>query len=337
MTEKVVAKFNEWIKYMYQSNKPAVPEYALEIVRAQLSKRYGAVSTVGEVGTVNTSDINTNKIARALREINFEMYYGKEDQILEALDAKAIPEISPKCQEKMKQLLVAMQPSYLKHSRQNHISFNYVMYKICQQFEQKALLPFIKLQISCDKLYRYDRVWHLICDDMKWFFIKSDPTLCSKTPVSTPLMMSLSGNDIIVDRDLEEWTPEEILKLQKGVERKLSLEQLAVGHNRSLKNVEAQLKLLVINYHESKEHNLEGIKLLTGLAEDVIVDVISRHETRKSRQSTGSVVSSRSRLPLQQQQQQPQQQQQKQSQEETIIEILRDIQTMMRYLVNKHG
>lgn len=114
------------------------------------------------------------------------------------------------------------------------------------------------------------------------------------------------------------------------------MEQLAVGHNRSLKNIEAQLKVLVINYHESKEHNLEGIKLLTGLSEDVIVDVISRHETRKSRQLTG--VSSKQAVaataaaavaavdPAQ-----------GQSQQETIIEILKDIQTMMRYLVNKHG
>lgn len=303
MTEKVVAKFNEWIKYLYQSNKPLIPEYALEIVRAQLNKRYGTAQQEG----------STTKIARALREINFEMYYGKEDQILEALDAKAIPEISPKCQEKMKQLLIAMQPSYLKHSKQSHISFNYVMYKICQQFEQNALLPFIKLQISNDKLYRYDRVWHLICDDMKWFFIRSDPTICSKTPASTPLMMSLSGKDITVDRDLEEWTPEEIQKLQMGIEKKLCLEQLAVGHNRSLKNVEAQLKAMVINYHESKEHNLEAIKLLTGLTEEAVVDIISRHETRKSRAPP------------------------KKSSTDETLEVLKDIQTMMRHLVNKYG
>ena len=302
MTEKVVAKFNEWIKYLYQSNKPQIPEYALEIVRAQLNKRYG-----------NAPQASASNIARALREINFEMYYGKEEQILEALDAKAIPEISPKCQEKMKQLLIAMQPSYLKHSKQSHISFNYVMYKICQQFEQNALLPFIKLQISNDKLYRYDRVWHLICDDMKWFFIRSDPTMCSKTPLSTPLMMSLSGNDVTVDRDLEEWTPEEIQKLQMGIEKKLCLEQLAVGHNRSLKNVEAQLKAMVINYHESKEHNLEAIKLLTGLAEEVVVDIISRHETRKSRAPT------------------------KKSGTDETLEVLKDIQSMMRHLVNKYG
>jgi hypothetical protein len=150
---------------------------------------------------------------------------------------------------------------------------------------------------------------------MKWFFIRSDPTICSKTPVSSPLILTLPGNDIIVDRDLEEWTPEEIVKLQKGVEKKLTLEQLAVGHNRSLKNVEAQLKALVINYHESKDHNLEDIKLLTGLAEDVIVDVISRHETRKSRLST-DVGKSRT-----------------QGQQDSIIEILKDIQTMLRQLV----
>ena len=70
---KVVVKFNQWIKNLYQSNKLPIPEYATEIVRAQIHKRYGST---------NISDMNDTKIARLLREINFEEYYGKEAEIL---------------------------------------------------------------------------------------------------------------------------------------------------------------------------------------------------------------------------------------------------------------
>jgi len=315
MTSKVVAKFDEWLNVLQQTHQLPVPEYALEIVKAQLHKRYGAAT-----------DMNVTKIARALREINFEEYYDKEDQILGALEMKALPEISPKCQEKIKQLLLAMQPSYIKHSKHNHISFSYVMYKICQQFELNALLEFIKLQISHEKLYKYDRVWHLICDDMKWFFIKSDPTICTQTPVSSPLMMGLGTNiHVTLDRDLEEWLPEEVLKLQKGVEKKLTLEQLAVGHNRSLKNIESQLKALVVEYHDSKTHNLESIKALTGLPEEIIVDVISRHETRKSRAPKNQLVP------------EPPKKEPTKNTDKEILEVLKDIQTMMRYLISKVG
>lgn len=316
---KVVAKFNDWIKCLYQTHKIPVPEYVTELVRAQIDKRYGST---------NNSDMNTIKIGRLLREMNFEDYYGKEAEILQALDTKAIPDISHKCKERMKQLLIEMQPAYLKHSKNSHITFSYVMYKICQQFEQNALLPFIKLNVSHEKLYKYDRVWHLICDEMKWYFIKSDPTICSLSPQPSPLLMGLGMNvNIQMDRDLETWSAAEILKLQKGIEKQLSLEQLAVGHNRSLKNIESKVKSLVIEYHESKEHNIESIKTLTGLAEEIIVDTISRYETRKSR----NPIIEKSKNPKE-----PSTQKSTSDMKE-LLEVLKDIQTMMRYLVNKHG
>jgi len=323
---KVVIKFNDWIKNLYQCNRLPVPEYALEIVRAQINKRYGST---------NLSDMNETKIARLLREINFEEFYGKELEILQSLESKAVPEISPKCKERMKQLLNDMQPAYKKHTKSanSSITFNYVMYKLCQQFEQKGILPFIKIQMSHEKLYKCDRIWHLICDDMKWYFIKSDPTICITTPQSSPLLMGLGMNvNVQLDRDLEPWAQDELLKLHKGIEKKLSLEQLAVGHNRSLKNIETKLKELVTEYHESKTHNLESIKTLTGLPEDIIVDTISRHEIRKSRspQEKEKVKEVKESLPSKKSQTQH-------SDSKEMLEVLKDIQSMMRYMLNKYG
>lgn len=320
--EKVVAKFNEWLKQLYQTQS-AIPDYAMDIVKTQIHKRYG-----------DTVDMNEAKVARILRDIEFVDYYGKEPEIMASLDAKAIPEITPKCKEKMKQLLISMQPAYQKHSRKNNISFNYVMYKLCQQFDQKALLPYLKINISHEKLYRYDRTWHLICDDMKWFFIKSDPTICTQTPQQSPLLLSFKTNTIDqVDRDLEIWDADEIEKLQKGIAHKLTLEQLSIGHNRSMKNIEAKLKSLVTMYHDSKTHDLESIKTLTGLSEMVIVDAISRHELKKNRQQQGQ-------SQQQQQQQQPvyQEQQQQQSPKKTkdeILTVLKDIRHLLQLLVAK--
>jgi hypothetical protein len=139
--------------------------------------------------------------------------------------------------------------------------------------------------------------------------------------------MGLGVNvNLQLDRDLEEWSAVEMLKLQKGIEKNLSLEQLAVGHNRSLKNIEAKLKSLAITYHESKTHNIESIKTLTGLSEETIVDAISRYETRKSR------------MPVLEISESPKPVKRKSSEDmKEMLEVLKDIQTMMRYLVNKHG
>jgi hypothetical protein len=131
---------------------------------------------------------------------------------------------------------------------------------------------------------------------------------------------------VALDRDLEEWLPEEVLKLQKGVEKKLTLEQLAVGHNRSLKNIENRLKELVIEYHNSKQYNLERIKALTGLREELIVDVISRHETRKSRAPKNQ---------MKEEKIEPAKEETNKHSYKEILEVLKDIQTMMRYLINK--
>jgi hypothetical protein len=230
-----------------------------------------------------------------------------------------------------------MQPAYKKHTKSanSSITFNYVMYKLCQQFEQKGILPFIKIQMSHEKLYKCDRIWHLICDDMKWYFIKSDPTICITTPQSSPLLMGLGMNvNVQLDRDLEPWAQDELLKLHKGIEKKLSLEQLAVGHNRSLKNIETKLKELVTEYHESKTHNLESIKTLTGLAEDIIVDTISRHEIRKSR-SPQEKEKEKIKERLQESPSKKSQTQHSDSKE--MLEVLKDIQSMMRYMLNKYG
>ena len=140
--------------------------------------------------------------------------------------------------------------------------------------------------------------------------------------------------NVQLDRDLETWSDVEVLKLQKGIEKQLSLEQLAVGHNRSLKNIESKLKELAIAYHESKEHSLESIKTLTGLLEETIVDAISRHETRKSR----APVVKNPILPLEKECESPRPTKRKSSEDmKEVLEVLKDIQTMMRYLVNKHG
>jgi low affinity Fe/Cu permease len=111
-----------------------------------------------------------------------------------------------------------------------------------------------------------------------------------------------------------------------GIEKQLSREQLAVGHNRSLKNIEAKLKALVVDYHETKEHNLESIKKLTGLEEEAIVDTISRYETRKSRNTIVKSV-----------EQQAPTKQEKGNDMKDVLEVLKDIQTMMRYLITKVG
>jgi hypothetical protein len=170
---------------------------------------------------------------------------------------------------------------------------------------------------------------------MKWFFIKSDPTICTSSPKTTPLLMGINMNNQM-DRDLEEWQPLEIIKLQNGIEKKLTLEQLAVGHNRSLKNIEAKLKSMVTEYYDSKEHDLESIKLLTGLSEEIIVDTISRHEFKKSRYNEQE---QKEKKDYKEQKDHKDHKEQKtpKNNETEILFLLKDIHAMLRYLIEKNG
>ena len=315
--EKVIEKFNEWLKNLYEINSPPIPKYVLEIVRAQIHKRYGMI---------HIPDMTETKIARLIRDIDFVDFYGKEKEILESLEFKAIPEITIKSKEKMKQLLISMQPSYVKHCKDNRISFNYVMYKICQQFELKEIIPFIKLQISHEKLYKYDRLWHIICDDMKWFFMKSDPIICMLSPQSTPLLLGLKGPT--VDRDLDPWANEEEIKLLKGIEEGHTLEQISLAHNRTIKNIESQLKQIVTEKYEAKSHSVEELIKLTGLSEDIIVDTIMRYETRKNRAL--SIKKKDKKM-----EQKEHNNNNNNNNNNEILTVLKDIQGMLRYIVSK--
>jgi len=306
MSECISNKFNSWLNKLYELHQPPIPQYVLEIVKTQINKRYGFL---------HIPDMTEAKIARLLSDIDFVDYYGKEKEILEALEFKTLPEITVKSKEKMKQYLVNMQVVFNKHNIR--LPFKYIMYKLCQQFEQKMLIPFLTLELSHEKLYKYDKIWRLISDEMRWFFIKSDTTVCKSTH-SQPILGLKSPSS---DRNSEPWSVDEKINVLKGVSKGLTLEQIALAHNRTQKNIETQLKNIVIEKHETKTHSVEDLIKLTGLPEEVIVDAITRYETRKNR-------------PLETVIENVNEGKEKDNESE-ILSVLKDIQGMLRYIVSK--
>ena len=55
----------------------------------------------------------------------------------------------------------------------NWVGDSYVLHKFCELLEYDYLLPHFPLLKSREKLLQQDRIWKLICLELKWEFIKS--------------------------------------------------------------------------------------------------------------------------------------------------------------------
>jgi hypothetical protein len=84
--------------------------------------------------------------------------------------------MSREVEEKLRFMFKEIQPSFVKHcpsDRNNFLSYSYVLYKFCELLELDEYLRYFPLLKNRDKLYAQDKIWELICKDLRWGYIKS--------------------------------------------------------------------------------------------------------------------------------------------------------------------
>ena len=62
-----------------------------------------------------------------------------------------------------------------KGKRKNFLSYAYTTYKSCELLGYTEFLPFLQLLKAPQNLKRADDLWELICQDLKYEFIKTTP------------------------------------------------------------------------------------------------------------------------------------------------------------------
>lgn len=163
---KRINHFNEWLAQFQAKESTEIPEELFQAIVEELKKER----------INNPEQIKQVKIREILKKLKCTNFYEHVPYILNRINGKTAPVMSREIEEKLRVMFKEIQNSFVKHrpkSRSNFLSYSYVLYKFCELLELDDYLQCFPLLKNRDKLYNQDKIWQLICKDLKWEFIRS--------------------------------------------------------------------------------------------------------------------------------------------------------------------
>lgn len=163
---KRINHFNELLAQFQAKGTTDIPNEVFDQIGAELKKQR----------ILETKSIKQEKLREVLRKLKLNKYYDSIPNIVNRLNGNTTAVMDRETEEKLRHMFKEIQPSFQKHcpkNRRNFLSYAYVMYKFCELLELDEFLKNFHLLKNRDKLYLQDKIWHLICKDMQWEFIRS--------------------------------------------------------------------------------------------------------------------------------------------------------------------
>lgn len=163
---KRINHFNEWLAQFQAKESTEIPEDVFQAILEELKKER----------ITSVESIKPTKIREILKKLKCTNFYEHVPYILNRINGKTAPVMSREIEEKLRFMFKEIQASFIKHcpkNRSNFLSYSYVLYKFCELLELDDYLKCFPLLKNRDKLYNQDKIWKLICSDLKWECIKS--------------------------------------------------------------------------------------------------------------------------------------------------------------------
>jgi hypothetical protein len=161
---KRINHFNELLAQFQAKESTEIPEEVFQAIVEELKKER------------ITTAVNKKKIREILKKLKLSNFYEHDTYILSRIVGKTAPVMTREVEEKLRYMFREIQGSFSKHcpsTRNNFLSYHYVLYKFCELLELDEYLPCFSLLKNRDKLYIQDKIWQRICTDMGWQFIKT--------------------------------------------------------------------------------------------------------------------------------------------------------------------
>lgn len=158
--------FNEWITQFQGKETTDIPKEIFNKIYAELHKRK----------IYDFKKLTIAHIRNILKQLSLTSYYEHSTYILSKISKTQPPVITRETEEKLRIMFRQIQIPWIKYkpkNRQNFLSYPYVLYKFCQLLELDQFILCFPLLKSRDKLRAHDKVWELMCKDLKWEFISS--------------------------------------------------------------------------------------------------------------------------------------------------------------------
>ena len=165
-TYKRINHFNEWLAQFQAKESTEIPQEVFDAIMVELKKER----------ILDTRTLKRTKIREILKKLKLNKFYEHVPHIINRLNGLNAPIMSREVEEKLRYMFREIQPSFQKHcpeGRNNFLSYSYVLYKFCELLELDEYLSCFPLLKNRDKLYVQDKIWELICKELKWQYVRS--------------------------------------------------------------------------------------------------------------------------------------------------------------------
>ena len=163
---KRVNHFSEWLSSIQAKETIEVPEVVLSQVRTKLL----------EERVENLASVSVQRVREVLKKLKLRKYYEHVQLITCRITGAQPPRMTPEMEERIKSCFMAASASFQRHcppERKNMISYQSVLYKLCQLLGYEDFMPYFTLLKCSDKMNKVDSLWKKICEDWDWDFIPS--------------------------------------------------------------------------------------------------------------------------------------------------------------------
>ncbi len=157
----------DWVNSAGGNENTEIPPHVLEALRAELRKDR----------VTRSNQITPTRIRAYLRKLKFTDLYDHSTYITQLLNGEAPPKFSPELTSRLLAMFNAIQEPFERHkhitNRNNSLSYSYLLHKMCELLGEDWALPVFG-QLKCmNKLFLCDKIWKLICAELRWQFIPS--------------------------------------------------------------------------------------------------------------------------------------------------------------------
>lgn len=163
---KRINHFNEWLAQFQAKETTEISECVYKAIYDEIKKNI----------SIDISEITYKQVREILKKLQLNKYYEHIPHIINFMNGRKAPILKRYEEEKLRGLFKEIQLPFANNcpnDRKNFLSYSYVLHKFCQLLEYDELLEFFPLLKSREKLQQQDKIWKLICIDLKWEYIPS--------------------------------------------------------------------------------------------------------------------------------------------------------------------
>ena len=161
---KRINHYSEWLNQIQGKETTEIPPQLYDNIMNEI-----------KILRIRLNELTPDIVKEILKRLDCNKYYEHIPHIINKLNGKPMPILSPDLEERLKQMFKQTQTPFLKYSqnRKNFLSYSVVIHKFLQLLGHDELLVYFPLLKSREKLAEQDKIWKQICNDLGWEFIPS--------------------------------------------------------------------------------------------------------------------------------------------------------------------